>query len=437
MNSTVTDEHGVTTRVVQDVDEFERLKPEWDILLEESGLSPFQSFEYLRAWWRHFGESNRNARLHIVLTSRGRETLGIAPLFLERAGACRLCRFRRLAFLGRETSDYLDLLIRRGEERVCVENLARHLAESSSLFDVIMLEDLSDRSAVTDLLYERLTREHFHGVRFVNEQCPRTRLFDTWEHTLASLKTDTRREIRRRERNLNKHFSVQTEIVEGGENLMGDVDDFIAMHQERWTNAGHEGVFADRRVAALHREIAGPFSRRGWLFLAFLSVDGKRAVAQYGYTFRSELLIFLGGASTLPALHRYSPGKVLTGYCMQEAVRRGLTVYDFMRGTERYKYDFDGVDVPNWTMRLYSGPSRGTEHKIRFDDLLRPLQRRGRRERLLWGQARAQHALVSVHTARHIVVRLWRNIADGLGKLSGPAMGAGQDDHRKGGYGGE
>ena len=56
----------------------------------------------------------------------------------------------------------------------------------------------------------------------------------------------------------------------------------------------------------------------------------------------------MGGARDMGEAWNHSPGIVFESYCIQEALGRGARVYDFLRGTEPYKYRFGAVDVPNW-----------------------------------------------------------------------------------------
>jgi hypothetical protein len=65
---------------------------------------------------------------------------------------------------------------------------------------------------------------------------------------------------------------------------------------------------------------------------------------------------------------------------MQWAIARGLARYDFMRGAEPYKYDFDAVDVPNWTTVAYPGSSRFAAAAHLLQGALSKLARRVRRE---------------------------------------------------------
>ena len=37
---------------------------------------------------------------------------------------------------------------------------------------------------------------------------------------------------------------------------------------------------------------------------------------------------------------------------IQDAIRRGFAEFDFLRGDERYKYDFGGVDSPIYRLGI-------------------------------------------------------------------------------------
>jgi hypothetical protein len=65
---------------------------------------------------------------------------------------------------------------------------------------------------------------------------------------------------------------------------------------------------------------------------------------------------------------------------MEWAIAQGSTVYDFMRGTEHYKYELDAEDVPNWTIVAYPRRPRLTALRHRVSSALATLRRRTRRE---------------------------------------------------------
>src|SRR5207253_7402659 len=107
---------GAALRVVEDVREFDALEQEWNSLFEKSAVSVFQSFEWQRTWWKHFGEDRGSARLHIVEIRAANELLAVAPFYIETVKLLGLVKLRRLLFVGHGDSDYLDILAVAGRE---------------------------------------------------------------------------------------------------------------------------------------------------------------------------------------------------------------------------------------------------------------------------------------------------------------------------------
>ena len=130
--------------------------------------------------------------------------------------------------------------------------------------------------------------------------------------------------------------------------------EFVEMHQARWARDAYWGAFADPAAAAFHRDAAERLSARGWLFLAFLRVDGARCAVNYGFSFREAVSVYLTGAREVPpALARHSPGRTLHALCMQHGIEEGRSVYDLMRGSEGYKYELGAADAINRTLVAY------------------------------------------------------------------------------------
>lgn len=407
-------------RVIEDEAGFDALEREWDALLERSDASVFQSFEWQRTWWKHFGEGRADARLYLVTVRDGAGLVAIAPLRIERATVLGPLHLRRLLFVGQPDSDYLDAIVARGREAECAAAVAAHLSERSPLFDQAVLEDTPDRSRFGPLLHEAFLRRGWHSRRFVQERCPRTALAKTWDETIAAFAIENRREVRRRLRNLCKERPVELEVVPAGGDVGPAMREFVAMHQQRWARDGYWGVFADPGQAAFHCEAAERLSRRGWLFLTFLRVDGLRCASNYGFSFRSSASVYLTGSCEVPAsLARHSPGRSLHALGMQWAIDHGRTVYDFMRGSEPYKYELGAEDVPNWTVVAYPRRTpalRATEaiHRVRGS-----AARRARREAYALKVASREGGWLSPAVRAHLARAARRAFSDLLRKWRG------------------
>jgi len=173
----------------------------------------------------------------------------------------------------------------------------------------------------------------------------------TWDDTLAAMKPSHAKRIAYIDRKLKRNFRVAVEVATP-ETLTADFDLFVEMHQSRWTADGQPGVMSSPQMIGFHREVVGAFAQRGWLSLSFLSLDGKRVVANYAFKRNGVLEFYLSGAADDDAARKFAPGILLHVYNIQALIAEGGSVYDFLRGDERYKYELGAVDRRNRSVVL-------------------------------------------------------------------------------------
>jgi CelD/BcsL family acetyltransferase involved in cellulose biosynthesis len=418
----------LAVELVEDLAGLDALERDWDALLSRSNASVFQSFEWLRTWWAHFGAPRPRRRLHVVTIRAAAGLVAVAPLYVESVRVLGAVPLRRLLFVGHGASDHLDVLVARGSEAECIDLLAAHLVAHAELFDVAVLEDIPDGSRTGPLLGEALARRGWRASHVAEGTCPRTALGPTWDVTLGTFSKPQRHELRRKLRNLSAEHTTGLEVIPPGAEVEGALRELVEMHCERWAREGHRGAFADPAAEAFHGEVAGRLARRGWLFLAFLRVDGRRCAGTYGFAFRGDLGQYLTGARDIPGLARYSPGRVLHALSMQHAIADGRSGYDLMRGSERYKYDLGAVDVPSWTVVAYRSRARAAAAAHRaYRRQLKTALRLADEARAVRVAARAS-GWFSRAVARQIASALLRVLSD-LRRISRPgeaALGTGR-----------
>jgi CelD/BcsL family acetyltransferase involved in cellulose biosynthesis len=278
--------------------------------------------------------------------------VGLAPLFIERLPLLGPLQIRRLAFLGFPVSDYLDLMAEPAWEEACAKRLAEHLIELAPRIDWMEIGDIPDGSPRHLFLHVACLQAGLPGEHLSLDHCPRAHLQEYWDATLAALPGEHRRGLAKRLRQMREKFKVEFEVTSNAASVRGDVEEFLSMHRRRMIETGRHTEYADPKAAAFQVEVAQHFFARGWLFLAFLRLDGRRVACACSYVNNGVLGYYLGGAADVGEARRFSPGIVLHCLCMEEAIRRGIRVYDFLRGTEPYKFEFGAVGVPNWTVRV-------------------------------------------------------------------------------------
>jgi CelD/BcsL family acetyltransferase involved in cellulose biosynthesis len=82
--------------------------------------------------------------------------------------------------------------------------------------------------------------------------------------------------------------------------------------------------------------------KEGWLQLAFLEVGDQKAAGYLNFDFANHIWVYNSGLNF--DFRELSAGWVLLGYLLKWANENGRESFDFMRGSEDYKYKFGGVN---------------------------------------------------------------------------------------------
>jgi len=332
--------------------ELDALEPEWDRLLEQCPATVFQSFEWLRAWWRHFGGSR--SLDCVVFRDRG-VLVGIAPMLREQVRVLGIPIVRRLQFLGVGLSDYLDVLILPGYEEFVLNHLIQELLSTGNEWDVLDLEDVRETSVLVKRFPVMLEEAGIGAYPYQFNVCPRLTLSDSWEGLLHHLGPNTRQNIRRKLRRLKEH-GMQVEVLAcPADNIDQGIETFSEIHRKRWTSLGHPSAFDNPAVRLFHTDVARAFSRRGWLRLYLLKVNGEYVATSLNFNFHHTMYMYQCNAYASREIMRLSPGTTLRAVTMKKGIAEGMRVFDFLRGDETYKVrEWKGVPEKNWMIRIVS-----------------------------------------------------------------------------------
>jgi len=330
--------------------DFSELDPnEWNALLSESVSDvPFLRYEYLSAWWSTRGGGEwPGAELALVSARENDRLVGIAPLFLIERDARQA-----LMLLGSiEISDYLDLIVRAEDLSRFLTGLLDYLASDSapawSAIDWYNLPDSSPTLAALEAESAKrdwdFTREPFRPTLCVP-------LPGDFEAYLMTIDKKQRHEIRRKMRRAEGgEQNVRWYIVEDESTLDAEIEAFLAL----MTNDHLKEEFLTEVMRAQMRNSIHAAFNAGWLQLAFLEVDGKKAAAYLNFDYRSRIWVYNSGLDF--SFKDLSPGWVLLGYLLKWANEHGRSEFDFMRGDEDYKYKFGAVRRDVMRVRVIQG----------------------------------------------------------------------------------
>ena len=343
---------------------------------------PFRSWEWLEAWWRHYGchEDGRPKRDHqlFVLTvwDDDNRLVAIAPWYrLRTRSSARVIRFLGD---GEVCSDYLTILCRSGQENHATDALAdwltvRNQAFASSKYSVSP-EHRSNTSSPqqrTDSDY-RWDRLEFTGVAASDttinhllatlQACGnmihhgrtpnswRIALPSTWDEFLMILSKPHRNRLRRADKNYFQSGKVQSHQVQQSEEVAQFFGILVNLHQGRWQRRGLPGCFASPAFQAFHREIAARFFAEGRVTLSWLEMDGTPLAAEYRLHGDRIMCAYQCGID--PDRLDVQPGELANMAAIKNAISRGQNAYDFLRGDEPYKAHWRAAPVPMLNVRV-------------------------------------------------------------------------------------
>ena len=326
----------ITTRAA-----LRRLEPTWNTLLRQSASDALSlTWEWLSAWWDVFGDDRE---LYVVVVCSGEEVIGIAPFQRRRLLHYGLLPFRRLEFLASgeqeadETcSEYLDFILRRGREAEALRHILEYLHAHKEDWDELLLSGMAEDAPNVSLLTSLCeTGPLVLSATQRDEGCylPLARDF---EKMLAMLGGKFQKNLRRDRRVVERGDAV-LRVVESAEELGADFEKLIELHQSLWRARGQSGVFASEKFTRFHRALAPTLLRQGCLKLFTLSVAGETVAALYAFTYDGKMLYYQSGIARESGPVS-SPGTLIQSFAIEEAIRAGLSEFDFLRGeTDGYK----------------------------------------------------------------------------------------------------
>jgi glycosyltransferase involved in cell wall biosynthesis len=114
------------------------------------------------------------------------------------------------------------------------------------------------------------------------------------------------------------------------------------LHTDRWSG---EGVLGENDIQDFHRKAAPAFAARGWLRFHGIRIEGELRAVLYAFACRGRIYYYLSGFD--PALEPYGPGNLLIQAAIRHGIAEGDTTFDFLRGTEPYKYRWGAANRIN------------------------------------------------------------------------------------------
>jgi CelD/BcsL family acetyltransferase involved in cellulose biosynthesis len=335
--------------------EFLILESDWNrLLMESSRPVPFLTWEWISTWWQHFGA---NSRLFVIVArDEMSRVVGIAPLRLTSRKTFGMVPVRSLEFLGYRGSkvcaDHLDFITGLAHRAEICSRLCGEVIRRCDEWDSLELADLAEDSLVP-VLFTGIQQSADSVSSRPHQQCPYVCLPLHWEILLNSMKAKYRNNIKRRRERLYENFQVTFDSNCSTDRVIPHMEIMERLHGSSRSRKGEAGNFCLKPYRQFHQAIAERMAQSGWLYLARLDCNGSPVAALYGFYLGGRLFGYQTGFDA--AWERWGVGAVLQARIFEDAIERlHATEYDFLRGTERYKYTWTNQERHTRTLRHWN-----------------------------------------------------------------------------------
>jgi CelD/BcsL family acetyltransferase involved in cellulose biosynthesis len=324
-------------KTIVNMDEFLRLGGAWNSLLDQSEADTiFLTWEWISNWWQTYGEG-KALRVILVFDAAG-EVVGIAPLYLRTRRIMKGIPVGEACLLGTGedvSPDYPDFISRSGREAEVVRAVLDAL-KADDAWDVLKLSDVSEGSKTARLLLDVAPELGLTVRKKACATCPYIILPDSWEKFLAGLSSNTRYNVKRRMKNLERDFTVRFYLWNKRETVTTAMERLALLHTRRWAAKGSGQSFVSPEYRSFHQSVAKDFSEKGLLHLSCLELNGEITGMYYDYLYKNRIYYYQAGFD--PAFSKYSPGLVLRSYVIKKAIEDGVREIDLLKGAYDFKY---------------------------------------------------------------------------------------------------
>ena len=320
---------------------------------------PFRSWEWLSTWWRHYGPQasagDRKRTLCVlgVFDELG-ALVGLAPCYATESAMAG--RVLRLLGDGEVCSEYVTVLAAPGYEETTGLALAEYLAgrfgaarSSPDRWDQMILEAVDTADPVLHSLLGQLGQLGATIHCRPGPGCWRIELPDAWGKMYESLSKNQRKQVRRVLRRAENHDTLLHK-VECCSELSRAFHHLVDLHQRRWEGRGRPGCFASDRFLAFHHDVMPQLLRAGQLQMVWLEAEGKPLAAEYQVSGAGVTYLYQAGID--PDRLAWDPGHLITARSLQLAMDQGCRRFDFLRGDEPYKAQWQARFHGNRSVRV-------------------------------------------------------------------------------------
>ncbi len=316
---------------IDNLPQFEAIRANWDaVYASDPNAQVFVSWAWLRAWleitpidWFVLAAKDPGSGAYVAFL----------PLATRSIRVSKIEVMRELRMAGKSFGPLTGFVADPRHEGAAISALAAYVQKQVG-WEVLHMEEVID-PRIEHFLAE-FPAQDFKVVPGEPLSCPYLALPDTWEDYLANF-------LSKKGRYNLKRGIGQIEDLEGfrvtrpdRHTIDEEIETLLQLWESRWGKASESTLDQYRHM------YRAAFAHDGlWLETLWDGETPIASLAAYVDPVRRSVLYYTSGFDQ--RYQKLSPGKVIVGYAIRDAIHNGFKEFDFLVGGHDYKLSFFGA----------------------------------------------------------------------------------------------
>ncbi|MDB6169031.1 MAG: glycosyl transferase family protein [Verrucomicrobia bacterium] len=342
----------VTLRVTASFEAAETLRNQWDDLVVRAGGDVYQTYDWCRIWWKHYGDRRQ---LHLLLFYSGEELVGIIPAFTEILWLGPV-RVKAAKMVGGDSTIHLcNLPVLSSALRPAVSQALDHFLGNQAC-DVLLFGPLAGTAARLDeILAAGQEKRRLVATTRTSGSEGNTyfHLPASFEDYLKGIGKQQRGNFTRTVTQLSTLHPLAFDAVSDPAKVEAEFEEFRRLHDAQWQSEGKLGHFGDWPGAeAYTRDLVRVLGAKGMVRFHRILANNEVISSQFSFVFRGTSYWRLPARVWGAKWDRSSLGRMGLIKMIAATIEEGSRVIEGGRGHYSYKVQLGGTESPLRTVEF-------------------------------------------------------------------------------------
>ncbi|MDD5190131.1 MAG: GNAT family N-acetyltransferase [Dehalococcoidales bacterium] len=292
---------------------------------------------WLKVWQASFAPQ---ATTQNLVVREDAQIIGIAPLLFTGdtaaiTGSVNVC-------------DYFDFPLVPGKETAFYTALCEYLKKNG--IKTLNAQVIRPDSSILTHLLPLAAQAGWKTTVEPDELSPEIMLPKTWDEYLESLDTKQRHELRRKLRRFESAGELTYKFISAPEAVSQFTDTFLKMFTESREDKAH---FLTPEMEIYFRRLFLSMAETGVLRACLMELDNQPVAALVAFDYNDVIYLYNSGFDR--QYNYLSVGILSKALLIKDSIERGKKKFDFLKGSEPYKFHLGGKEVRLQKCRLEIG----------------------------------------------------------------------------------